>query len=99
MKREDFVFTIGYLGNTAVIDGKAKKQDANLSTAELARKGLFKAAFCSALYSRDDREVEEFLSIYNASVRRRRKYEKDELPRLFGVYGVPEGIGRTKTID
>ena len=34
MKREDFVFTIGYQGDTALIDGRARKDFSKLTTEE-----------------------------------------------------------------
>jgi len=46
MKREDFLFTIGYQGDTALVDGSAKRQYGGLSTRELAAKGLLKPAMC-----------------------------------------------------
>ncbi len=98
MKREDFIFTIGYQGNTAIVDGRAGNAYGKLSFRELAGKGLFKAAFCSVLYSGDAAELEEFLSIFGRAVPDR-IYGRDDLARLFGVYGVPEGISRTKIID
>jgi hypothetical protein len=50
LKREDFVFTIGYDGHSAVVDGNEKREFKNLTTAELAEKGLFQAAWASAVY-------------------------------------------------
>ena len=99
MKREDFIFTIGYQGNTAVVDGRAKKQYGTLSARELAEKGFYKAAFSAALYSGDEKEVDEFLSIYNAASADGPRYTKAGLNRLFGVFGVPEGINRIKIIS
>ena len=51
LPREDFIFTIGYNGPIAVIDKQARKKYGKLSTKELAEKGLFRAAYSSALYS------------------------------------------------
>jgi hypothetical protein len=99
MKREDFIFTIGYQGNTAVVDGRAKKQYGSLSTRDLAEKGFYKAAFSSALYSGDEKEVDEFLAVYNSASVGGPRYTKTGLGRLFGVYGVPEGINRIKIIQ
>jgi hypothetical protein len=44
------VFTIGYEGNTAVVDGAMKKRFGSLSAAQLAEKGLFKQALCAVIY-------------------------------------------------
>lgn len=95
MDRADFIFTIGYQGNTAIVDTTAKKRYGGLSTARLAEKGLYKAAFCSALFSGNREEMEAVLLAYNAvSVR---KYETlEELKRAYGVYSVPEDGVKTK---
>jgi len=37
--REDFLFTIGYDGESAVVDGKAKAAYGKSGTMDLARKG------------------------------------------------------------
>ena len=84
--REDFIFTIGYDGPAAVIDGQAKKLYSKLNTKELAEKGLFRAAYSSAIWSKDPKELDIVVEIYNrkagASV------TIAALPRLFGVYPV-----------
>ena len=97
MRREDFMFTIGYDGDTAIIDGKARKRYAKLTTKELADAGLFKPAFCSALFSGDKSELSLVLETYNrgegsayATV--------DDLKRLFGVYEVRQDITKVKAL-
>jgi hypothetical protein len=97
MKRDDFIFTIGYQGNTAIIDGNTKKKNAAVSYKGLAEKGLYKAAYCAVLESGDAAALEDFVSLFNARVPGK-LYGKDELSRLFGVYGIPEGIRRTQVI-
>jgi hypothetical protein len=98
MKREDFIFTIGYQGNTAIIDGRARKAGAGASFRELAQRGLYKAAYCAVLQGGDAGEIEEFAGLYNARLQGR-AYGREELSRLFGVYEVPGGISRTQIID
>ncbi|MEM5946947.1 hypothetical protein WKV44_00140 [Spirochaetia bacterium 38H-sp] len=97
LSREDFIFTIGYEGRAAVVDARAKKKYGNLSTMELAREGLFRAAFCSALYSGSDEEMREFLDYFN-SLSSYKKYDLESAKRLFGVDGIPEGIDRVMNI-
>jgi len=84
LSREEFIFTIGYDGPVAVVDGQAKKLYSSLSTRELAEKGLFRAAYSSALWSKDLKEQEIVAEIYNkasgASV------PQSSLQRLFGVF-------------
>ena len=50
ISRGDFVFTIGYEGNTAVVDGAMKKRYGSLSAEQLAEKGLYKQALCAVIY-------------------------------------------------
>jgi hypothetical protein len=52
LSRDDFIFTIGYDGPSAVVDSQAKKHYGGLSTRELAEKGLFRAAYASVVYAR-----------------------------------------------
>ena len=65
LSREDFVFTIGYDGPIAVVDNQAKKKYGKLSTRELAEKGLFRAAYSSAMYSKDLQELKYVAEAYN----------------------------------
>ena len=85
-KREDFIFTIGYDGPAAVIDGQAKKIYSKLSTRELAEKGLFRAAYSSAVWSKDPTEAQMVADIYNKMTKS--SINTAALPRLFGVYPV-----------
>jgi len=84
LSREEFIFTIGYDGPVAVVDGQAKRLYSSLSTRELAEKGLFRAAYASALWSKDPKEEEIVAEIYNkmsgSSV------PQSSLQRLFGVF-------------
>jgi hypothetical protein len=95
MDRADFIFTIGYQGNTAIVDTAAKRRYGGLRTAQLIEKGLYKAAFCSALFSGNREEMEAVLQAYNAVSSR--KYETlEELKRAYGVYEIPGDGVKTK---
>ena len=105
ISRGDFVFTIGYEGDTAVVDGAMKKRYGSLSTIELAEKQLYKQAVCSAVYEEaaqnhensGEEALRRVLEIYNRDTER--KIGKvEELKRTFGVYEVPEGIGKVMVI-
>mgnify|MGYP006277245099 CR=1 FL=1 len=93
MQREDFIFTIGYQGNAAIVDKRAKRQYGKLSTRELAEKGLFKSAFCSALYSGNDDELEDFVAYYREQSGNS-DLTVENLKRLFGVFGVPDAVDK-----
>ena len=84
ISREDFVFTIGFDGLHAVVDGRAKRQYGKLSTMELAEAGLYRAAFSSALFSKDDAEMKAFIDFFNKLAGT--SYTRSEdFKRLFGV--------------
>jgi hypothetical protein len=86
LSREDFIFTIGYDGPAAVIDSQAKKRYGSLCTRELAEKGLFRAAYSSAVYSKNPEEkgfvAEAYSRLTGSSV------DASTLDRLFGVFPV-----------
>jgi hypothetical protein len=87
LSREDFIFTIGYDGPAAVVDGQAKKRFGKLSTRELAEKGLFRAAYSSAIYSRNPAELDALVETYNRTAGT--SYTaSSSLDRLFGVFPV-----------
>lgn len=84
ISREDFIFTIGYDGDRAIVDGKAKREYGKLGTMELAEEGLYRAAFSSALYSKNEAEMKEFIDFFN--IKAGTKFTKaEEVRRLFGV--------------
>ena len=89
LSREDFVFTIGYDGPSAVVDNQAKRKYGKLSTRELAEKGLFRAAYSSALYSGNPDELILVADTYNKlgdnSNTEFSQAELSGLERLFGV--------------
>jgi hypothetical protein len=87
LSREDFVFTIGYDGPAAVVDGQAKRRYGSLSTRQLAELGLFRAAWSSAVYSGDKAEMDTVLELYSKTAGS--SYAADSSPdRLFGVFPV-----------
>lgn len=97
MTKEDFIFSVGYKGVATIVDKTAKRKYHGLSTRELAEKGMYRAAFCSALYSRDDSEVDAVMEIYNS--RSTIKLSSPaEMKRLFGVFGVPDTITKVLNI-
>lgn len=87
LSREEFIFTIGYDGPAAVIDNQAKKRYSSLSTRELAEKGLFRAAYSSAIWSKDANELAAVIEIYNKTSCAPINPDSS-LERLFGVFPV-----------
>ena len=95
LSRTESIFTIGYDGPVAVVDGQAKKRYSGLSTRELAEKGLFRAAASSAIWSKDPKELEMVAEIYGKSTGSSDSSGSSglsdsagSLQRLFGVYPV-----------
>ena len=80
LSREDFVFTIGYDGPAAVVDKQAKRKYGKLSTRELAEKGLFRAAYSSAVYSGNQEDIRFLADLAQADI--------SAMDRLFGVFMV-----------
>ena len=96
LPREDFIFTIGYDGPSAVVDKQAKRKYAKLSTRELAEKGLFRAAYSSAVYSGNQAEFQMVAETYRRLTGSSSGLSKDDgsnvdttaMGRLFGVFPV-----------
>ncbi len=95
ISREDFVFTIGFDGGTAIIDGKAKAQYGKLDTKALAGAGLYRSAFASAVFSGSAEDLRDFAAIFNAKAGTSYATEV-EFSRLFGVK--KETIKRVKVL-
>ena len=92
MKRADFLFVIGYDGEHAVVHGRQRRRYGTLTTAQLLEQGLYKAAFCSAEFSGKGEELE----LVRGAMEQRtgQSCSVDDLRKLFGVFGVPQGIKR-----
>ena len=91
MRREDFVFCIGFEGSTAIVDGRLLRRFGSAPTRALAEAGLYKQAVCSAVFAGSDADLGEVLSIYNSRTTTPISSVED-LKRTFGVSVVPEGV-------
>jgi hypothetical protein len=87
LSREEFIFTIGYDGPAALVDRQAKKRYGQFSAQELAEKGMFRAAYSAAVWSKDPTELDAVLNIYNR-VSGASLAPGSPLDRLFGVFPV-----------
>jgi len=97
MRREDYVFCIGYEGSTAIVDGKLMRRHRSDTTRQLAEAGLFKQAICSALWNQRPGELEDVLAIYNQKTATTAR-TVEELTRTFGTSGVPEGVKKVTVV-
>jgi len=95
LTRDEFIFTIGYDGPAAVVDGQARRRYKGLSTRELAEKGLFRTAYSSAIWSKDPKEIEDLVEIYN-KISGASLTPDSQLDRLFGVF--PINVTRSITL-
>jgi hypothetical protein len=97
MRREDFVFCIGFEGSTAIIDGRLLRRHGSQTTRQLAEAGLFKQALGSAVFSGSAQELDEVLAVYNQGTASP-VGSVDELKRIFGIFGVPEGVKKVTVV-
>jgi hypothetical protein len=91
ISKKDFVWTIGFQGNMAIVNKRERTAHRDLSPRVLLEAGLLRAAFCSALWeaeieSRAD-ALEAFRSDF-ASVTGLNLGVED-IKRMLGVYQVP----------
>ena len=97
MRREEYVFCIGFEGSTAIVDGKLQRRYRSHDTRQLAEEGLFKQALCSAVWGGKPEELEEVLAIFNRKTTAPVK-TVEELTRIYGVSGVPEGVKKVTIV-
>jgi hypothetical protein len=93
ISREDFLFTVGFQGNAAIVDSSQKRKYGKLPTDKLLEKGLFKAALCSAIYNNNEDELELIFRKYNEKSTIKLKM-RDDLKKVFGVTKVPDNIDK-----
>lgn len=95
VKRGDFVCTIGYQGDTAIVDGDARKKYGKMRAEELLAEGLYRSAFCAALY---DDEIESFLPTFR-EVTGMAIDSAEMLHRMYGVFGTPDAITKVAVVS
>lgn len=91
MRRDDYVFCIGYEGSAAIVDGKLARSHAGWSAVRLAEAGLFKPAVAAALFDGSAADLEAVRALYGARGGAQVK-SADELARVFGLSAVPDGV-------
>jgi hypothetical protein len=85
------MFTIGYHGNTAIVDRTSQQKLGKLPTEELLERGMFKAAFCAVLDAGSPEDAQRFLEAFNRKTGCAYR-SVDELKRLFGVFENPKDV-------
>lgn len=97
MKTEDFIYTIGYQGDTAMVGKTRRRNSRGQSARQLAEAGLYKPAFCRALVEGDEGTLEFIRKNYNENALV--PYESlDQMKRLFGVFAQPVDITKSKEV-
>lgn len=95
VKRSDFICTIGYQGDTAIVDGSARKKYGSMSADELLDTGLYRSAFCAAFY---DGILDEFLPRFR-EVTGMDVDSAISLQRIYGVFGTPDSITKVAVVS
>ena len=98
MTKEEFTFSIGFQGEAAIVDGNARKENRKLDTVALADKGLFRAAFCSALFDNNEEDMMNVVESYNRQSGTGMK-SIDDMKKMLGIYTVPDGIKKVTVIN
>jgi len=97
LKREDFVFCIGYQGDAAVVDGRAKKEYKGWGARRLLEKGLFRAAFSAAVYDGSDEELQLVIDAYAEQIGSEIP-DQEAMKRLLGIFSVPDEINKVMIV-
>ena len=97
ISRQDFCFAVGYNGEQAIVDKRARNRYGKMSVADLLKEGLFKPALCAALYDNDDAAMELVLKTFNENSGSSLRSAED-LKKVFGVFIVPTEIRSVKTV-
>lgn len=94
MTRNAFVFCVGYDGGTAIVDRKLESRFGRLGTRDLFAQGLYKPAVASAIFAKNDADLEWLRQEYSRVVGREVP-TIDILKRTVGVNEVYPTIQRT----
>ncbi len=97
MKRDDFVFAIGFDGNKAIVDKRSRSRFSKLDTRSLADEGLFRTAYRSAVYDSDTGDADYVLEKFNAVSPVKYKMSSD-LDKVFGVQPPSDDITGIRAI-
>ncbi len=84
MKKEDYVFTIGFDGEKPVVDRQARSRYGRPDARSLADKGLFQAAYRSAVFDKNEADAKYILEKLNTISTVQYK-TTEELSKLFGI--------------
>ncbi|MEL3911557.1 hypothetical protein [Treponema pedis] len=83
MELDKFISTIGYDGNSAIIDKARFSKNKGKSVFDLIKIGAFRSAASYAVYTGSDEDLQAVADEYNSLSGSH--YKKEQIPRLFGV--------------
>lgn len=83
MEINDFINTIGYDGNSAIVDKARLSKNANKNLDQLLEAGSFRAAAAYAVYTESEDDLQRVADEYNKLSNS--AYKKEQIKRLFGV--------------
>lgn len=89
LSKSDQISTIGYDGNSAIVDGKVRSRYGAMSSKDLTDAGMFREAAAAALFDKSEEEISYVVQEYNKKAGS--SYTEPQLERLFGI-SVPEQI-------
>lgn len=95
MNRDDFIWTIGYQGDTAIVDGAARSRNRGKTATALLEMGLYRPAFCAALF---DGELDSFRNAF-ATATGVTVDSNEALKRVFGIFEIPDDVTKVNRIS
>lgn len=84
MKREDYVFAIGFDGANAIVDKRSRSRYGKMDARALADAGLFRSAYRRTVFDGDKDGAAYVLEKYN-SVSPVKYLNSEDLSKVFGV--------------
>ena len=98
MKVQEYMFTIGFSGNTAIVDGAAMKKYGNLGIDELVDRGLFKPALAAAFFTNDTKALDRIREAYNRAAGTNFE-DHAQILRVFGLEQALENPEKVKVLS
>ncbi len=91
IKKHDFIWTIGFQGNTAIVNKRQRTESRDITPSVLLAEGMLRAAFSSALWEQEIESkataLEDFRLLFVKATGL--DIGLDNIKRMLGVYQVP----------
>ncbi len=97
VKREDYVFAIGFDGNNAIVDKRSRSRYGKMDARELADAGQFRAAYRRTVFDDDPKAAEYVFQKFN-EVSPVKYQAVSDLTKVFGVQPPSEDITGVRAI-